>query len=199
MSAPSGTVSYPSFEEDATLLSTTSEETSECSSDEGSQMTSYIDSDLQELYESFDVGDEISATLAAEGTVLPRATSRFVGFDEIPLYPEALLTAFQSNLLIFQYAIRHSLTTKAFTELLQLISVHVPRGAAVPKSVYQLKQTFLQTFPEAKAERHYYCERCSRPLPSADVPCVGDGCEGTSSAAFITVPLGPQVKKMMEG
>lgn len=42
-----------SFEEDTTKRSTTSDEMSEYSSDEGSQGTSYIDSDLQELYLPF--------------------------------------------------------------------------------------------------------------------------------------------------
>ncbi len=53
---------------------------------------------------------------------------------------------FESYLLIFKYAIRHGLTTKAFTELLQLLSVHVPQGASLPKSVYLLKCFFVRSF-----------------------------------------------------
>ena len=97
---------------------TTASEASDSSSDEGSQ-TSYIDSDLQDLYDSFDYQDEATG----------HATSHALGSRS--LYSEARLTSLQSSLLLFKYAIRHSLTTKAFTELLQLLSVHVPEGAAV--------------------------------------------------------------------
>jgi hypothetical protein len=167
-----------------------STESEEYSSEDNS--TGYVDSDnseLEELYESFDFEDE-----AAKDAPPSHATYQY---DQTPLYSEARLTASQSSLLIFQYAIRHSLTTKAFTELLQLLSVHVPQGSALPKSVHHLKRNFLQAFPEAEAERQYYCECCQRSLPTPDVACTG-GCEGSSSASFITVPLGPQLKKMME-
>ena len=120
-----GSYECPS-EEDMTTASETSDESTDQSSDEGSQ-TSCIDSDLQE---SFDFQDD-NAPAPESGSVV----SRPFQFKDIPLYAEARLTSLQSSLLVFQYAIRHSLTTKAFTELLQLVSVHVLPGAAVPKSV----------------------------------------------------------------
>ena len=169
----------------------------EYSGEEASSLTS-ADSNLQDMYESFEFEDEVVPSFSTKDNSPPSGTSRR-DFDTRPLYPDARLTTVQSQLLIFQYSIRHSLTSKALTELMQLISVHLPQGATVPKSVYHLKQNFLKIFPDAESERHYFCECCQRPLTSLDVACVGDGCGGSSPATFITVPLGVQVKRMMEG
>lgn len=55
----------------------------------------------------------------------------------LPLYYDsAEISVFESYLLCFQFAIRHSLTAKAFSELLQLLSVHLPSSSMAPKSIY---------------------------------------------------------------
>ena len=51
---------------------------------------------------------------------------------------------FESHLLCFQFAIRHSLTAKVFSELLQLLLVHLPSSSMAPKSIHRLK-SFLCT------------------------------------------------------
>lgn len=156
------------------------------------------DTDLEELYASFDFEDDASQASCTQ--TLVESAENIRGTTETLLYPGAQLSPIQSRLLVFQYAIRHSLTTKAFTELLQLLSVHVPRGAAIPKSVHRLKNYFVESFPEAKANRHFYCSCCQRPIPSTGAPsCSGNGCSGGRPVVFITIPLGPQIKRMMEG
>ena len=165
-----------------------------------------FDSDLEDLYESFDYVDEVvssrasssqqanhGANSASSRTLIPTACGRVLSS---PLYPGALLTVFQSYLLIFQYAVRHSLTTKAFTELLQLLSLHTPLGAGLPKSVYKLKCFFIQAFPEANCIAHPYCSYYHRPLPLLDAGCAGNGCGGGRPTEFVTIP---QIKRMMEG
>ena len=52
------------------------------------------------------------------------------------------LTKYVTHLLLFQYSVRHSLTSKAFKDLLRLVAVLLPRDAQVPKSVSQLKKYF---------------------------------------------------------
>lgn len=112
------------------------DEESELRSEEES---SDVDSDLEQLYESFDFETSVSQVSAGD----PITSNNLpAGADQTPLYPNAELTSFQSHLLLFQYGLRHSLTTKAFTELLQLLTVHLPRGAKVPKSVHHLKRFF---------------------------------------------------------
>lgn len=138
----------------------------EHSLESGSDRSSEEDSDLEDLYSSFDFEEDASISQAsAEAECFsPSASRRGLPADETPLYPGAQVTAFQSRLLVFQFAVRHSLTTKAFTELLQLLRVHVPRGSAVPTSVHSLKRTFVQAFPETEAIHHVYCGCCQRHL-----------------------------------
>ena len=107
-SSTAGTDSVPepsssSFDEETDELT----ESDECSSQQSSM--SCVESDLQDLYESFDFEDEASKDNPSSNT-----TSRRTKCGETALYSDARLTTFQSSLLIFQYAIRHSLTTKAF-------------------------------------------------------------------------------------
>lgn len=84
-----------------------------------------IDSDLEALYESFDFENEASHS-CRDAECLPQTPDkRFSGISETALYPGSHVSVFQSQLLVFQYALRHGLTTKAFTELLQLLSVHL--------------------------------------------------------------------------
>ena len=171
------------------------------------------DSCLEDLYESFEFEDDMAssqASLTPPTDVLDQQNhiadtsggssgrTLVAGLSEAPLYPGAQLSEYQSHLLVFQYAIRHSLTTKAFTELLKLLSVHVPQGSAIPKSVYSLKRSFVDAFPEAKASQHFYCSCCQRAMRSAGA-CSGSGCSNGHPAVFITIPLGPQIKRMMEG
>ena len=144
---------------------------------------SEYESDLEDLYESFDFEDSASRSLSS-------AQAQETCDNEVPqqetvghlfstsgeaLYAGSPISTLQSYLLIFQYAVRHSLTAKAFTELLQLLSVHLPRGARLPKTVHSLKRFFVDAFPEAQAVQHFYC---SWPLPSPGASCVGSGCSG---------------------
>ena len=187
--------------------SSSAEELSESSDDAELEAEDDSDCDLGDLYESFDFEDDVdslqlSQVQTVETTETPRPTAHAVmarSVSDSPLYPGSQLSTFQSHLLVFQYAIRHSLTKKAFTELLQLLSVHLPPGAGIPKSVHSLKQVFVEAFPEAKAEQHLYCSCCQRLIPLGATSCVGDGCNHGSPAVFITLPIGPQLKRMMEG
>lgn len=67
------------------------------------------------------------------------------------------LTVFMAYLLVFQYSVRHSLTTKALQELLQLISVLLPSGSTCPRSVRSLKNFFTPRFPDKKPSMQQYC------------------------------------------
>ena len=92
---------------DMTTASESSREESDYSDKE--PQSSCVESDLQDMYESFDFDDD---------TPVPSKSAPSLEgfqFEDVPLYEEARLTSLQSSLLLFQYAIRHSLTTKAFT------------------------------------------------------------------------------------
>ena len=160
------------------------------------------DSELEDLYESFEYerdGDsppQSTSTASHNDGVRDRMS---LAFDNHKIYPGSLLTVFESSVLVFQYSIRHGLSAKALTELLQLLSLHSPEGASLPKSVYKLKNVFTQAFPESRAVHQWYCSICQRSLASSDSICSGNGCTGGPPATFITLPIGPQMKRIMEG
>ena len=171
--------------------------------DETDSTATSEDCDLEDLYESFEFEED--AALRSQGSdrgrgaLANRPTEGEAAGHGAALYPQAELSIFQSNLLVFQFAIRHSLTGKAFTELLQLLSVHLPKGAAVPKSVHTFKRFFVDAFPQSQAIQHVYCSCCQRPLAGKSERCLGYGYSGGDQAIFITLPLGPQLKNLMEG
>ena len=163
--------------------------------DSSSECASGIDEDLEELYEYFDY-DDFAPDAETDANSISSNTH---DIDKTPLYPNSQLTAFQSYLLTFQCAVRHSLSVKAFTELLKLLSVHAPKGAGIHTSVHNMKRYFLETFHNANPVHHAYCSPCQRPLESVDSSCAGRGCQGGRPSVFITVPIGAHIKRKMEG
>ena len=99
---------------------------------------------------------------------------------------------------MFQYVIRRSLTAKAFTELLQLLSIHIPPKAKVASSVYMVKKLFLKLFPCAQGNQHRYCSHCHQ-LLSSEQPCSNQLCVDKPVESFISVPIAPQLKAKLEG
>ena len=181
MSSSSSTPSYSSLQSDSSDFETDDS------------------SDLDDLYQSFDFEEEAALDVPA-GDGSGSRPAPLAAISQLPLYLASQITALQSYLLIFQFAIRHSMTTKSFTELLQLLSVHLPVTATIPKSVHKLKRVFMECFPDSHAISHFYCDCCHRPLSSASSSCLGYGCSGEGHPAVIsTVPLGPQLKRRMGG
>ena len=102
--------------------------------------------------------------------------------------------------MIFQYALRHHLTTKALSELLMLLQVLVPADNLLPKSVYLLKSFFLQSFSNISVIEHQYCQFCHAPRDHANPrQCSNELCTSGKFDRFITIPLGPQLQEMMKG
>ena len=58
-----------------------------------------------------------------------------------PLYTNAKLTVLDSYLLLYQFFLRHSLSNKVFSELISLVSVHLPEMTSqkAARSLYQLR------------------------------------------------------------
>lgn len=111
------------------------------------------------------------------------------------LYEGADITIFESYFLLFQFAVRHSLTGKAFSELLQLIGVHIPRSSKAAKSVYNLKKYFIKMFPHARSTAHHYCSVCLSVLPNNE-RC--SSCLESDVEEFVSIPLGPQLQEKMK-
>ena len=115
--------------------------------------------------------------------------------EETPFsYEGAPITAFESHMLCFQFAVRHSVTSVAFTEL---VGALLPR-CNVSTSVYRLKKFFLDLFPHAKCCTHDYCTNCHRLLKPNQL-CQTTGCGSLNSDQFISIPLVSQLKQLIEG
>ena len=114
-----------------------------------------------------------------------------------PLYEGADVSIFDSHLLLFEFAIRHSLTKKAFSELIDLVATHLPRVAKPPASVYKLKQFFLHIFPDTASVTHKYCSKCHHLFGDHDTVC--ENCCKAKVSQFIEIPISPQLKHKLEG
>lgn len=114
-----------------------------------------------------------------------------------PLYHGAPddLTEYIAHQLLFQFSVKHSLTTKALAELLHLMAVFLPNDAALPKSVRQLKAFFLKTHLDASPVMQKYCPTCHVTMKKKDKSCCR--CQATY-CEFVTVPIGPQLKARLE-
>lgn len=114
--------------------------------------------------------------------------------DDRPLYEGAQsgLTVTLAYLLIFQYAMRHSLTAKAMEELLQLLLAFLPSGAAIPRSVHQMKKIFNEVFPEQQPTIQQYCSNCHKLRQDPPCPC------NTGYSEFVITNLAAQLKARLQ-
>ena len=112
------------------------------------------------------------------------------------IYDKADLTVIDSYVLLLQYSLRHSLTKKAFSELIQLISVHLPRSSNAAESLYKVKSLFMKMFDDIKHMPYAYCSKCHRLMDNATT-CLS-GCNADIEE-FLHIPLGPQLKRKLEG
>ena len=71
--------------------------------------------------------------METDSDVMPEALE-----DEL-LYPGAELTVLHANLLVMQYALKHSLTKAAITNLLDDLRVLLPREHKLPTSFYLIR------------------------------------------------------------
>ena len=111
------------------------------------------------------------------------------------LYPEAPagLTVCMANVMLFQFSVKHSLTSKALQELLHMIGVFLPKASSLPKTVRQLKQYFLDNYKDQCPQMEKYCSLCQSLFNEED-PC---NCNVRCNE-FVNVPIGPQLKARLE-
>ena len=115
--------------------------------------------------------------------------------SKTPLYPGSEVTILDSYILLYEYALRHKLTKEAFSELLQLVSVHLPSSANSAKSVYLLQKYFEKHFNDTTGECYYYCIKCHRQVEGASNNCPS-GCTHAGLNKFLYIPVEPQLKRL---
>ena len=116
-----------------------------------------------------------------------------------PLFKGSQVSAMEAHIM-FQYALKHHLSAKAFSELLLLLQVLLPTRNSFPKSLNRLKKFFLHGFPNICVTEHFYCQVCHTVCDSAtSLECSNELCSSQKFDHFIAVPLGPQLQEMMKG
>ena len=148
---------------EATTNESTTNETSESS-------TTYSSSSDEE---SEDTGS--TNTLKRFCSALPEFTTS--------LYKGADLSVLDSYILLYEYALRHSLTKQAFAELISLVSVHLPRSAHCATTFHMLKKYFIEHFNDTSSEAKKYCTHCHRLME--DVSSCPSGCEAATNSFCI--------------
>lgn len=120
---------------------------------------------------------------------------------DMPIYEGARLNTGASMLLIMTFILEHNLSGDAFSDLLDLISLHCKPENTIPTS----KHLFNKWFHDLKItpKKHAYCSNC---LITLDNPlaeeCQNKKCNNTfrnksDKSFFVEVPLVKQIKKLM--
>ena len=63
-----------------------------------------------------------------------------------PLFENSSVSMLQAYFMIFQFALKHHLSSKAFSDLLLLFKTLLPAANSLPKSIYLFKSFFVKTF-----------------------------------------------------
>ena len=161
------------------------------------------DSDIWSYCSESDYSDDTCSSdseMQDNSTSTPTKSPNFPGLPSEflhPLYDGADLNVIDSYLLLLQYSLRHSLTKKAFSELIQLVSVHLPSASKSAESLHKLKGIFIKLFDDIKSVSCKYCSKCHRLLESTTTVCPSGCC--VSIDEFLHIPLKPQLRRKIEG
>ena len=142
-------------------------------SSESSDSKITSDEDLHDLYQSFDFEDSASQTSAQTPSCKQPGANTETG-------------AHSSSRAICWY-----FSTRYITGLQLKPSLNC-RNCSQCTYPQKLPHFFVDAYPQSQPVQHFYCSCCQRSV------CTGNGCTGGRTSVFITVPSGPQLKRMME-
>ena len=117
-----------------------------------------------------------------------------------PLYSGSSLSVMDSYLLLYTFFLRHSLSKKAFAELIRLVSAHLPATTSdkAARSLYQLRKYFMTEFCDLVASPYYYCQNCHYLFTDEVFTCPQE-CDINAPHRFWVTPISAQLKRMLEG
>ena len=189
-----GCETFASGSEEASGTEGTTSSASDSSLQSSSSSTSGSDSTSPGTADS---GEDHSTSSSDDETYKLRSLYKSLLESKTPLYPGSDVTILDSYILLYEYALRHSLTKEAFKELIQLVTVHMPSDAKSAKSVYLLQKFFEKHFNDTNGKCYYYCVKCHRAVDGEDAQCLS-GCAARVNK-FLYVPVEPQLKQRLEG
>ena len=120
-----------------------------------------------------------------------------------PLYPGASITIEDSILSIMKYALRHKMSYSALSDLLSLITLHIPSESHTQhlQSLYFLKKAFTSQNERNGHEDsnlvtvHEYCPTCMA-LWKNDAERI---CRKKTNNYFLALDIGAQLKSLFKG
>lgn len=109
------------------------------------------------------------------------------------LYDGAPLTVKESLLSVFTFSLRHSITGTCLADLLQLVSLHIPRNNKFTKTVYKFMKYF--EYLKTPLVKHYYCRRCLSALEYENAECE---CTNRELCYFIELKISDQLQSLLD-
>ncbi|XP_038148166.1 uncharacterized protein LOC119788091 isoform X2 [Cyprinodon tularosa] len=100
--------------------------------------------------------DMMEGNNAGEKTPKLKVGSEDQADGDNPLYPGASISKGESILMLMSYVLRHNLTGKAVTHLLEMFNLMFP-GLIPPSPSYLFHKEFKGS---SQSEIHFYCEKC---------------------------------------
>ena len=131
----------------------------------------YCESDLSFLEST---SASCSSSRSSLSSFSSASVNRHPEVDELsqPMYTGASITVLQSCIIMMQYKFRHSLSKKAFSELVELVALHLPQDLQLTRSIRAIRKQMNELFQDVAAKKHYYCGCCSKMLTSVAIPSV---------------------------
>ncbi len=124
---------------------------------------------------------------------------------EVAIYPDATITIGESILSIMKYAVRHKTRYSALSDLLGLISLHLPKESNKEhlKSLYFLKKAFLAGGNKDDIVTIYeYCSSCFALFGAAHAVCKFCGTEKPTKRGkcyFLSLNVGKHIHSLFQG
>ena len=114
------------------------------------------------------------------------------------IYPGHFLPVKVSVLLIWLYAINHSITGAQLSDLLTLIGFHCILPHPALRSLYRFKRYFVNV--KSPLVRHYYCNFCLTCVDkdAKNAFCSKDFTDSNKKSYFIEVPIEQQLQRFFE-
>lgn len=125
----------------------------------------------------------------------------FSGAEQLPsvadlgdrLYEGSSISVDEAVTALLTFAQTAKLSGQTLGRLLSLINLLLPKPNKLPTTVFQFFST-LQC-EDSEVNIHYFCSNCYKERSSAKDYC--DNCDCKTVDFFIHLPVGPQLKKML--
>ena len=127
----------------------------------------------------------------------PNDPSHYSFEGEEPVFTGSMVSTYECNLNLLQFALKHGLTSAAMDELLKMLSKLLPKSSKIPRNYRSLKQFFARACGETIVLSQEYCDVCYKLIKVPNVKKTK--CCKSGTRRFVTVPLKQQLQRIFQG